>query len=111
MIFFLVSKKYPHGVPLLCCSLQGAKLFYLSGLIHDQYPKAEVHNLARFISVMKFHAVEWRGSHPYVLADRMEDLTDPEGIRQNRKCDRTISLYGYVRGTNLKADTPVHIPG
>lgn len=60
---------------------------------------------------MKFHPLDWRGSHPYVVADRMEDLTDPERVRVDRKCDRTVSLYGYVRGTNLKADTPVHIPG
>lgn len=91
--------------------LQGAKLFYLSGLIHDQYPKAEIHNLARFISVMKFHPLEWRSTHPYILADRMEDLTDPEAIRTDPKCDRMVSLYGYVRGTNLKSDSAVHIPG
>jgi ribosome biogenesis protein BMS1 len=86
-------------------------LFYLSGLIHDQYPKSEVHNLARFISVMKFYPLEWQSSHPYILADRMEDLTDPEVVRQNSKCDRVVSLYGYVRGTNFKSDSAVHIPG
>eukprot|EP01050_Picozoa_sp_SAG11_P004711 SAG11_NODE_307_length_10982_cov_22.068823_13_plen_60_part_00 len=32
----------------------GAKLFYLSGLVNDLYQNQEVHNLARFISVMKF---------------------------------------------------------
>ena len=91
--------------------IQGAKLFYLSGLIHGQYPKTEVHNLARFISVMKLPPLEWRGSHPYVLTDRMEDLTDPEERRQNVKCDRTVSLYGYARGTHLKPNSAVHIPG
>lgn len=90
---------------------QGAKLFYLSGLIHDQYPKAEVHNLARFISVMKFYPLEWRGTHPYVLADRMEDMTEPESVRTDSKCDRNVCLYGYVRGTNMKPDSAVHIPG
>jgi len=80
-------------------------------VIHDQYPKVEVHNLARFISVMKFHPLDWRASHPYVLADRMEDLTDPEQLRKEATCDRTLSLYGYVRGTNLKPDSAVHIPG
>jgi len=33
---------------------QGAKLFYLSGMIREEYHKTEVHNLGRFISVMKF---------------------------------------------------------
>lgn len=41
----------------------------------------------------------------------MEDLTDPEIIRSDPKSDRKISLYGYIRGTNLKADSDVHIPG
>lgn len=49
---------------------QGAKLFYLSGMIHGEYLKNDVHNLARFISVMKFRPLTWRNSHPYVLADR-----------------------------------------
>lgn len=74
----------------------GAKLFYLSGLLHDEYLRTEIKNLARFISVMKFRPLTWRTTHPYILADRVEDLTSPELIRQNPKTDRTISLYGYV---------------
>ena len=100
------------GLLFLSLSLsQGAKLFYLSGLIHGHYPKADVHNLARFISVMKFRPPDWRGSHPYVIADRLEDLTDPEELRQNPKVDRNISLYGFVRGTYLKPHSAIHIPG
>ena len=55
----------------------GAKLFYLSGLLNGRYPKREVHNLARFISVMKFRPLVWRNAHPFVLVDRYEDMTDP----------------------------------
>ncbi|KAB5515722.1 hypothetical protein DKX38_026370 [Salix brachista] len=83
----------------------GAKLFYLSGLIHGKYVKREIHNLARFISVMKFHPLSWRTSHPYVLADRFEDVTPPERVRLDNKCDRNITLYGYLRGCNLKKGT------
>ncbi|XP_076247659.1 ribosome biogenesis protein BMS1 homolog [Calliopsis andreniformis] len=89
----------------------GAKLFYLSGLLHGEYLRTEVKNLARFISVMKFRPLTWRSTHPYILADRIEDLTSPELIRQNPKADRTISLYGYVRGIPLNKETSVHIPG
>lgn len=89
----------------------GAKLFYLSGRMHDEYLRTEVKNLARFISVMKFRPLTWRTSHPYLLADRVEDLTPPETIRQNPKVDRTISLYGYVRGVPLCKETSVHIAG
>ncbi|KAK9273456.1 hypothetical protein L1049_018266 [Liquidambar formosana] len=89
----------------------GAKLFYLSGLIHGKYPKREVHNLARFISVMKFHPLSWRASHPYVLIDRFEDVTPPERVHMNNKCDRNVTLYGFLRGCNLKKGTKVHIAG
>uniref|UniRef100_A0A672GVF8 Bms1-type G domain-containing protein n=1 Tax=Salarias fasciatus TaxID=181472 RepID=A0A672GVF8_SALFA len=41
----------------------------------------------------------------------MEDLTDPERIRTDPKCDRTVSLYGFLRGTLLKNRGQVHIPG
>jgi len=74
----------------------GAKLFYLSGLLHEEYLRIEIKNLARFISIMKFRPLTWRTTHPYILADRIEDLTSPELIRQNPKIDRTISVYGYI---------------
>ncbi|KAE8076582.1 hypothetical protein FH972_015221 [Carpinus fangiana] len=89
----------------------GAKLFYLSGLIHGKYAKREIHNLARFISVMKFHPLSWRASHPYILVDRFEDVTPPERVRMDKKCDRNVTLYGYLRGCNMKKGTKVHIAG
>ncbi|KAK6233782.1 hypothetical protein QUC31_006188 [Theobroma cacao] len=89
----------------------GAKLFYLSGLIHGKYPKREIHNLARFISVMKFPPLSWRISHPYILVDRFEDVTPPDRVQMNNKCDRNVTLYGYLRGCNLKKGTKVHIAG
>ncbi|XP_055006418.1 ribosome biogenesis protein BMS1 homolog [Boleophthalmus pectinirostris] len=90
---------------------QGAKLFYLSGMVYGEYQTQEVKNLGRFISVMKFRPLVWQTSHPYVLVDRMEDLTDPEKVRTEPKCDRTISLYGYLRGTYLKNKSHIHIAG
>ena len=92
---------------------QGAKLFYLSGVINGRYPDREVHNLSRFISVMKNpRPLIWRNSHPYCLADRMLDVTPPTIMEENPKCDRTIALYGYLRGTNFPADGGrVHVPG
>ncbi|KAJ3086602.1 Glycoside hydrolase 2 (Mannanase, beta-galactosidase) [Quaeritorhiza haematococci] len=89
----------------------GAKLFYLSGLINGKYPKNEILNLSRFISVLKFRPLVWRNQHPYVLVDRMEDLTDPEVVRQEPKCDRTVTMYGYARGTSMKKGARVHVPG
>ncbi|KAI9874372.1 MAG: Glycoside hydrolase 2 (Mannanase, beta-galactosidase) [Pleopsidium flavum] len=92
---------------------QGAKLFYLSGVINGRYPDREVHNLSRFISVMKNpRPLIWRNSHPYCLADRFLDLTPPTIIEEDPKCDRIVALYGYLRGTNFPANgARVHIPG
>lgn len=89
----------------------GAKLFYLSGIINGRYPDTEIQNLTRFISVMKFRPLVFRSTHPYFLADRMEELTPRELIRETPKMDRTITVYGYLRGTHLRPNQSVHIPG
>lgn len=92
---------------------QGAKLFYLSGVVNGRYPDREVLNLSRFLSVMKNpRPLIWRNSHPYCLADRFLDITPPVDMEANPKCDRTIALYGYLRGTNFPAQgARVHVPG
>lgn len=56
---------------------------------------------------MKFPPLSWRTSHPYILADRFEDVTPPERVQMNKKCDRNVTLYGYLRGCNLKKGTKV----
>ncbi|KAF7593114.1 Glycoside hydrolase 2 (Mannanase, beta-galactosidase) [Aspergillus hancockii] len=91
----------------------GAKLFYFSGVVNGRYPDREVHNLSRFLSVMKNpRPLVWRNSHPYALADRFLDITPPTKIEENPKCDRTVALYGYLRGTNFSAQgARVHVPG
>ncbi|KAB5589317.1 Ribosome biogenesis protein bms1 [Ceratobasidium theobromae] len=90
---------------------QGAKLFYLSGVLNGRYPDAEIQNLSRFISVMKFRPLIFRNSHPYILADRLQDLTSRELVRKMPNVDRNVTLYGYLRGTNLRETTKVHVPG
>lgn len=91
---------------------QGAKLFYLSGVLNGRYPDREVLNLCRFISVMKFRPLKWRNEHPYLLADRVTDLTHPQTIAENPKCDRKVAIYGYLHGTPLpSANAHMHIAG
>ncbi|GAB0093888.1 BMS1 [Sergentomyia squamirostris] len=90
---------------------RGAKLFFLSGILHGEYLRNEIKNLGRFISVMKLRPLTWRGEHSYILADRMEDITNTEEIRLNPKCDRHVVLYGYVRGVPLNKEFMVHIAG
>lgn len=93
---------------------QGAKLFYLSGVINGRYPDREILNLSRFISVMKFRPLQWRNEHPYLLADRISDLTHPELLQsKGMHIDRKVAIYGYLHGTPLPS-TPgyrVHIAG
>lgn len=90
----------------------GAKLFYLSGLgAGDRYPRREVLNLARFISVAKTRPLSWRLAHPYVVADRIEDVTDPALVAADPTANRSVALFGYLRGANLRAGQRAHIAG
>ena len=43
--------------------------------------------------------------------DRLEDMTPPSKLHESKKCNRTVCLYGYVRGVHLKNTFPIHIPG
>ncbi len=49
---------------------KGAKLFLMSGMKNGEYIQRDVHNLARFISVMKFKPSTWKTTHPFIVADR-----------------------------------------
>ncbi|KNC52613.1 uncharacterized protein AMSG_08477 [Thecamonas trahens ATCC 50062] len=89
----------------------GAKLFYLSSIQYGRYSPMEIRNLARFISIQKFRPIIWRNTHPYVLVDRVEDVTNPQDVKDNPGVDRNVVLYGYVRGTHLKSNMQVYIPG
>ncbi|BGP12897.1 hypothetical protein JCM10213_005150 [Rhodosporidiobolus nylandii] len=94
----------------------GAKMFYLSGVINGRYPDRETLNLSRFISVAKFRPLAFRNSHSYFLTDRFEDITSREVIRKDPKADRTIAIFGYLRGVPLRPpgetnSVRVHIPG
>ncbi|GIY76831.1 hypothetical protein CDAR_178251 [Caerostris darwini] len=87
------------------------KMFYLSGMLHGEYLKNEVHNLGRFVSVIKYEPSSWKKTHPYVFVDRIEDITDPETMAKDPNCNRQVCLYGYARGGALKRNSHYHIPG
>ena len=46
-----------------------------------------------------------------MIADRFEDITHPDLIQQDPKTDRSITLYGYLRGTHLKPEMKIHVAG
>jgi ribosome biogenesis protein BMS1 len=98
---------------------QGAKMFYFSGVIHNKYYlKNEIKQLSLFISRVKYRPLLWRNTHPYVLVDRYEDVTNPNDVtaaeqsgRDGQDQSRSIIFYGYVRGTHLKPNMTIHCIG
>ncbi|XP_026387247.1 ribosome biogenesis protein BMS1 homolog [Papaver somniferum] len=91
---------------------EGETTFHLSGLNDfELYRTLEVQKLAEAISMLRLHTPSWRAEHPYVLVDRFEDVTPPEKLHKDANCKRNISLYGYLRGCNLKRGGKVHLAG
>mmetsp|Transcript_9528 Transcript_9528/g.17318 ORF Transcript_9528/g.17318 Transcript_9528/m.17318 type:complete len:1164 (+) Transcript_9528:3-3494(+) len=90
---------------------QGAKMHYFSGVINGKYLKNEVKQLSMFISRVKYRPLVWRNTHPYVVVDRHEDITHPNKVEEDPSCDRSVTFYGYVRGTHLKPGMKVHVIG
>lgn len=82
-----------------------------SGCIRGRYLKNEVKQLTLFISRVKYRPLVWRNTHPYVLVDRHEDITHPNTIADDPTCDRSVTFYGYVRGTHLRPGQTVHLIG
>ncbi|XP_026192033.1 ribosome biogenesis protein BMS1 homolog [Cyclospora cayetanensis] len=107
----------------------GAKLFFLSGLRNSKYLNRDVLNLARFLSVQKLRPLQWRASHPYLLAlksDVRQGFGDGQPVGGSAQSDiqpqqehqlqdqhegRICVVYGYVRGAVLREGLTVHIPG
>ncbi|KAI3861912.1 hypothetical protein MKX03_004420 [Papaver bracteatum] len=90
---------------------EGARVFCLSGLDHGMYPEHEIRQLASFISAMDFHPLSWQSAQPYVLAEHFEDVTRPERVHTDNRCNRDIVLRGYLRGCDIKKGAKVHIAG
>ncbi|KAL7064046.1 hypothetical protein AAHC03_04919 [Spirometra sp. Aus1] len=78
------------------------------------YLPAEVQRLARMMIVKTPRPTDWRTGHSYILVDRLEDITNPNILKSNFNADRTLSLYGWVRGAPFGAlcSKPViHVAG
>mmetsp|Transcript_33994 Transcript_33994/g.109123 ORF Transcript_33994/g.109123 Transcript_33994/m.109123 type:complete len:621 (+) Transcript_33994:77-1939(+) len=81
----------------------GAKTFFISGLLKSgKYPKNDMRNLSLWLSRQKFRPITWRTDHPYLLVDKVDDDDDSGGGG---------GVYGYLRGSTLKLDQTVHVPG
>lgn len=58
--------------------------------------------------LLQYRPLIWRNTHPYILIDRHEDITDPNNDNDDQ---RNVVVYGYVRGTQLKPHMKVHLIG
>ena len=67
--------------------------------------------LCCFLVSTQYRPIIWRNTHPYVIVDRHEDITHPSVLDEDANADRTITMYGYVRGTHLKPGHKVHMIG
>ncbi|KII70146.1 Ribosome biogenesis protein BMS1 [Thelohanellus kitauei] len=90
---------------------EGAKLLSFSGFRNNLYDKREVFILTRYFSVSKSIPISWRTTHPYILSDRIEDLTEQESVRKDPSVDRKVAFYGYVHGTYMRQRDKIHISG
>eukprot|EP01041_Mallomonas_annulata_P002831 gene2831-5563_t len=90
---------------------KGAKMFEFTGVTNGKYLKHEVKRLSLYVSRVKFRPLVWRNTHPFVVVDRVEDITPHAAITADPSCDRDVALFGYVRGTHLKPSTSVHLIG
>ncbi|XP_026431562.1 ribosome biogenesis protein BMS1 homolog [Papaver somniferum] len=90
---------------------QGAITYNISGLQDDLYNMQDVQVLAEQILTLQLHLSSRRAAHPFVLVDCFEDVTPPEKVLREANCGRNISLYGYLRGCDIKSGTKVHIAG
>ncbi|MCL7023871.1 hypothetical protein MKW94_019330 [Papaver nudicaule] len=91
---------------------QEARVFCFSGPCHNMYISKEVQELADHISMIQSCSSSWRAAHPYLLVDRIEYATPLEKLHKDANCKRNItSLYGYLRGCNIKSGAKVHLAG
>lgn len=112
---------------------KGAKMFDLMGVVNGKYRKHEIKRISLHISRLKFRPLVWRNTHPYLVVDRVEDVTpavkkrskingfrDGDDEDDDQSADdaffgedgeKEVTLYGYVRGSHLKPSTKVHLIG
>jgi ribosome biogenesis protein BMS1 len=90
---------------------KGAKMFDFSGVINGKYLKHEVKRLSLYLMRVKYRPLVWRNTHPFIVVDRVDDITPVSRSNENPNCDRDVTLFGYVRGTHLKEGMRMHLIG
>lgn len=88
-----------------------AKLFYLYGIQNDIYPKIQIHNLARYLKVIKPVTLQYRVNNPYVFCDKYIVHLENTNTQKEEDSEITVSFFGYVRGGHLNKNRYVYING
>lgn len=57
----------------------------MSGIINGKYLKNEVKQMTLYLQRLKFRPLIWRNTHPYIVVDRVEDVTDPAVVHKDPK--------------------------
>ena len=93
----MIPKKGP-GIPLVFSrSCKSSHLHSPRLASHDKQRKVErVRKGELIVNMMRMHA---------------QDITPPDRVAEDPKCDREVTVYGYLRGTNLKPGTRAHLAG
>ena len=86
-----------------------SKLFFLSGMKNNLYNFRDIHNLARLISVINPRELDFKSSHPHLLIDRSEIVSQKNIIRDHDKINATF--FGYLRGGELQTSKGLFING
>jgi len=83
-----------------------AKLFYIYGLLNNLYPKIQIHNLARYLRVIKPVEIPFRQNNPYLFCDKyLVQLNNSE------EDESTVSFFGYIRGGHFNQNRMIYING
>jgi ribosome biogenesis protein BMS1 len=86
------------------------KLFFISDIKNSLYSFRDVHNLARFISIINPRELEFKKQHPHIVVDRHELLTTNAGtLSDNSRVD--VAVFGYIRGNQLMSERDVYLSG
>jgi ribosome biogenesis protein BMS1 len=72
---------------------KGAKMFDFSAVINGKYPKHEVKRLSLYVSRAKFRPLVWRNTHPFMVVDRVEDITPPSIIAAGESTNVYICVF------------------
>eukprot|EP00746_Dinoflagellata_sp_MGD_P154651 gnl/MRDRNA2_/MRDRNA2_84957_c0_seq1.p1 gnl/MRDRNA2_/MRDRNA2_84957_c0~~gnl/MRDRNA2_/MRDRNA2_84957_c0_seq1.p1 ORF type:complete len:744 (-),score=-25.81 gnl/MRDRNA2_/MRDRNA2_84957_c0_seq1:52-2283(-) len=90
---------------------RAAKIFYLNNIVNGLYMKKDINNLTKFITFLHCRGLSWRKTHPYLLVDKVKDISDVNDVTHNPRTNHLIAFYGMLRGHKLRNLAKLHVAG